>query len=71
MIALLHKILNWLFSDYEQPIIKKQYLYRYKHRVFWCDPHTVKKLNDALAMSSSEERYKRVLSRESRQKDNS
>ena len=61
MIALLHKIINWLFADYDKPIAKKQYLYRYKHRVFWCDPHTVKKLNEALAMSNSEERYKRVL----------
>lgn len=64
MIALFKKLLNWLFADYDQPVARKQYLYRYKHRVFWCDPQTVKKLNEALAMSNSEERYKRVLDSE-------
>ena len=65
MIAFLRKLLDWFLADYEQPVKQKQYLYRYKHRIFWCDLQTIKRLNDALAMANSEERYKRVLSPES------
>lgn len=36
-------------------------MYKFKDRVFWCDPVTVERLNKALALSNSEDRYKRVL----------
>lgn len=68
MIAFLKKILNWFFIDCEQllptdpPAPKKRlYLYRYKNRIIKSDPETIKRLNNALAKVSSEERYKRVI----------
>lgn len=75
MKALLKRILTWFFDwcdDTSTPngTSRKstKRLYRFKGRIFWCEPETVERLNKALAMSSSEDRYKKVLM--ARSKDN-
>ena len=73
MKALLKRILTWFFdwcddTSTPQGATRKstKRLYRFKGRIFWCEPETVERLNKALAMSSSEDRYKKVLTSHSR-----
>jgi hypothetical protein len=68
MKSLLKRILTWFFDwcdDISTPQgtsrKSNKRLYKFKGRVFWCEPETVERLNKALAMSSSEDRYRRVL----------
>jgi hypothetical protein len=67
MKSLLKRILTWFFDwcdDISTPQgtsrKSNKRLYKFKGRIFWCEPETVERLNKALAMSSSEDRYKKV-----------
>ena len=69
MKSLLRRLLTWFFDWCDSTPTSHQgssrkstkCMYKFKDRVFWCDPVTVERLNKALALSNSEDRYKRVL----------
>lgn len=58
--AFIKKLIQWFTPKAEPKAVQNQF-YKYQGRVFASDEDTIKRLNYALALNGSEERYRKVV----------